>query len=223
MRRARSLADTACRRVRIAMAADAACERRSAPGRTARRARSRYRKRQTSRRRRRTSRCRRRRPGTPRAACRRRDRSIAWKSSSRDEPLLDAVDHRQLGVALLGLLQQSLRLVEQARVLERHAHAAATRLSRRTSDSPNACCARSSRSAIRPIARSPLTMRHVDHRVVDRVAAISCRVRPSCAYSARARRACRTTSGPARRIASTGIARAERRSKRRGWKRSPWS
>jgi hypothetical protein len=37
--------------------------------------------------------------------------------------LLDAVDHRQLGVALLGLLQQALRLVEQACVFERHAHA----------------------------------------------------------------------------------------------------
>ena len=37
-------------------------------------------------------------------------------------PLLDAVDHRELGVALLGLLQQALRLVEQARVLQRDAH-----------------------------------------------------------------------------------------------------
>src|SRR5664280_731899 len=37
--------------------------------------------------------------------------------------LLDAVDDRQLGVALFGLLQQPLRLVEQAGVLERHAHA----------------------------------------------------------------------------------------------------
>ena len=39
------------------------------------------------------------------------------------DALLDAVDHRQLGVALLGFLQQSLRLVEQASVLQRHAHA----------------------------------------------------------------------------------------------------
>ena len=37
--------------------------------------------------------------------------------------LLDAVDHRQLGGALLGFLEQALRLVEQARVLERDAHA----------------------------------------------------------------------------------------------------
>ena len=37
--------------------------------------------------------------------------------------LLDAVDHREFGVALLGLLQQALRLVEQARVLERRAQA----------------------------------------------------------------------------------------------------
>ena len=41
----------------------------------------------------------------------------------RGHALLDAVDHRQLGGALLGLLEQALRLVEQARVLQRHAHA----------------------------------------------------------------------------------------------------
>ena len=39
------------------------------------------------------------------------------------DALLDAVDDRELGGALLGLLQQALRLVEQARVLERDAHA----------------------------------------------------------------------------------------------------
>ncbi len=38
-------------------------------------------------------------------------------------PLLDAVDDRELGGALLGFLQQMLRLVEEARVLERDAHA----------------------------------------------------------------------------------------------------
>ena len=38
-------------------------------------------------------------------------------------PLLDAVDDRELGVALLGLLQQPLRLAEQPRTLQRHAHA----------------------------------------------------------------------------------------------------
>ena len=37
--------------------------------------------------------------------------------------LLDAVDHCELGGALLGFLQQPLRLVEQARVFQRHAHA----------------------------------------------------------------------------------------------------
>ena len=37
--------------------------------------------------------------------------------------LLDAVDDRELGGALLGFLQQPLRLVEQARVLQRHTHA----------------------------------------------------------------------------------------------------
>ncbi len=42
----------------------------------------------------------------------------------RRHALLDAVDDGELGGALLGLLQQALRLVEQARVLERDAHAA---------------------------------------------------------------------------------------------------
>jgi hypothetical protein len=38
-------------------------------------------------------------------------------------PALDAVDHRELGGALLCLLQEALRLVEQPRVLQRDAHA----------------------------------------------------------------------------------------------------
>ena len=42
--------------------------------------------------------------------------------------LLDAVDDRELGGALLGLLEQALRLVEEARVLERDAHAVGERL-----------------------------------------------------------------------------------------------
>ena len=55
----------------------------------------------------------------------------------RGHALLDAVDHGELGVALLGLLQQALRLVEEARVLQRHAHARRDRWSsRRTSASP---------------------------------------------------------------------------------------
>ncbi len=41
----------------------------------------------------------------------------------RGEPLLHAVDDRELGGALLALLEQALRLVEEARVLERDAHA----------------------------------------------------------------------------------------------------
>ena len=49
--------------------------------------------------------------------------TMAWKFELRGDALLDAVDHRQLGVALLGFLEQPLRLVEEARVLERHAHA----------------------------------------------------------------------------------------------------
>ena len=53
---------------------------------------------------------------TPRAACRRRDRRCPGSRAPRPA-LLDAVDDREFGVALLGLLQQPLRLVEQARVL----------------------------------------------------------------------------------------------------------
>ena len=47
---------------------------------------------------------------------------MAWNSSGAIA-LLDAVDYRELGVVLLGFLQQPLGLVEQARVLERNAHA----------------------------------------------------------------------------------------------------
>ena len=45
-----------------------------------------------------------------------------------DQPLLDAVDHRQLGIALLGFFQKPLRLVEQPRVLQRHAERGRHRL-----------------------------------------------------------------------------------------------
>ncbi len=39
------------------------------------------------------------------------------------ERRLHAVDDRELGVALLGLLKQPLRLIEEPRVLQCHAHA----------------------------------------------------------------------------------------------------
>ncbi len=45
----------------------------------------------------------------------------------RGHPLLDAVDDGELGRALLGFLQQPLRLVEQTRILERDAQAARER------------------------------------------------------------------------------------------------
>ena len=62
---------------------------------------------------------------------------IAWNVELAGHALLDAVDQRQLRRALLGFLQQPLRLVEQARVLERDAHALPRRVvSSRTSDSP---------------------------------------------------------------------------------------
>ena len=58
---------------------------------------------------------------------------IAWKSSWEASPtlhvelggerLLHAVDDGKLGGALLALLEEALRLVEQTRVLQRHAHA----------------------------------------------------------------------------------------------------
>mgnify|MGYP003693861707 CR=1 FL=1 len=44
------------------------------------------------------------------------------------ERRLHAVDDRELGGALLALLEQALRLVEEARVLERDAHAVGERL-----------------------------------------------------------------------------------------------
>ena len=43
------------------------------------------------------------------------------------EALLDAVDQGELGGALVGLGQQALRLVEEPRVLQRHAEAAGQR------------------------------------------------------------------------------------------------
>ena len=72
--------------------------------------------------------------------------------------LLDAVDHRELGVALLGLLQQPLRLVEQARVLERDAHAGDDRCSSRTSASPNAYSRSKFSTTTTPSTRSPPTI-----------------------------------------------------------------
>ena len=55
------------------------------------------------------------------------------------ERRLHAVDDRELGGALLGLLEQALRLVEEARVLQRDAHARGDGVcSSRTSASPNA-------------------------------------------------------------------------------------
>ena len=41
--------------------------------------------------------------------------------------LLNAGNHREFGVALFCFLQQPLRLVEQARILQRHAHAGGQR------------------------------------------------------------------------------------------------
>ena len=43
-------------------------------------------------------------------------------------PLLDAVDDGELGRAVLGFLEQALRLVEEARVVQRDAHAGGERL-----------------------------------------------------------------------------------------------
>ena len=48
---------------------------------------------------------------------------MAWKSSWRDERLADLVDDAELGGPRVGLREQSLGLVEQAGVVQRHAHA----------------------------------------------------------------------------------------------------
>ena len=73
----------------------------------------------------------------------------------RGHALLDAVDDRELGGALLGFLEQALRLVEEARVLQRDAHATRRRSSaggRRTRRTRSR--ARSSRCRSSPSTRS---------------------------------------------------------------------
>ena len=65
--------------------------------------------------------------------------TIALEVELAGDPLLDAVDDRELGVALLGFLEQALRLVEQARVLERDAHARGHGLQQAHFASPKAC------------------------------------------------------------------------------------
>ncbi len=82
---------------------------------------------------------------------------MAWKSSSAANAFLDAVDDRELGGALLGFLEQPLRLVEQARVLERDAHRLPSVVSRLTSESANAC-SRCLPTQIIPLAASPCRM-----------------------------------------------------------------
>jgi hypothetical protein len=59
-----------------------------------------------------------------RGACRPRGSTIAWNLMLRRHALLDAVDDGELGGAVLGFLEQALRLVEQAGVSQRDAHAA---------------------------------------------------------------------------------------------------
>ena len=48
---------------------------------------------------------------------------IACEVELLGQGVADVVDDRELGIALVGLGQQALRLVEQARVLERDGHA----------------------------------------------------------------------------------------------------
>ena len=81
------------------------------------------------------------------------------------EALLDAVDDRQLGGALVGLRQQALRLVEQPRVLEGDAHAAASVESSRTSASLKAWVCRGSGARWTPNTRSPVRDRGGEHRL----------------------------------------------------------
>ena len=49
------------------------------------------------------------------------------KIEFRGQPLLDAVDHRQLGIALARLFQQAVRLFKKAGVFQRHTHAVGQR------------------------------------------------------------------------------------------------
>ena len=94
------------------------------------------------------------------------------------EALLDAVDDRQLGRALVGLSEQSLRLVEQARVLEGHAQAAARVASSRSSRSLNASsCSRFSR-AMTP-DRAARDDRHAQPRLRSGLAGDGGRVAPA--------------------------------------------
>ena len=80
--------------------------------------------------------------------------------------LLDRVDHRQLGRALLGFLEQPLRLVEQARVLECHAHAV-----RQRAQQAQVGLRRTHRAgaldADRTISRAVAQQRHTEERLVQ--------------------------------------------------------
>jgi hypothetical protein len=73
------------------------------------------------------------------------------------ERLLDAVDDRELGRALLAFLEEALRLVEEARVLERHAHAVGERLQQAHVRLAEGVLALESTRSIRPRAWSPAT------------------------------------------------------------------
>ena len=71
------------------------------------------------------------------------------------EAALHAVDDRELGSPLVGLGQESLRLVEQPRVLEGHAEAGRERASSRRSRSEKACVRSRFWSEIRPRTSPP--------------------------------------------------------------------
>ena len=113
---------------------------------------------QRARPRRRTSGCRCRRCANTSRSLSPTRSTIAWKSSWPRHALLDAVDHRQLGVALLGFLQQALGLVEQPRVLQRHAHARGEVSAGARRTSPKACSRSWFSSATSRATRSPASI-----------------------------------------------------------------
>ena len=102
-------------------------------------------------------RCRCRRPGRRRSpgSCRRRGRTSPACRARSARPCWTLVDDRQLGRALVGLGQQPLRLVEQARVLEGDAHARRERAQQPLRRPRRRRAARRLSSATTPMTRSP--------------------------------------------------------------------
>ena len=83
------------------------------------------------------------------------------------ERLADLVDHRELGRSLVRLREQPLRLVEQARVLEGHAHARRHRAEQSLRGARRTRAARTPRARSRRCTRSPIEDRHAEPGLGD--------------------------------------------------------